>query len=527
MTTSSGTSQNVFIGYNSSTTYISSRFGPIGLDETPKSHSSQLYYRKSYVLWDRLERANKPDNCTEKTRYLGKNAKALLSVVYQKLRKQTTLLLNHKYISTITNSGSRQNQRIIQEIRNIVDISYKRGVTESNGKKYKNSYEFRLKNNTPSKIIQETKMSGKNAPSTIYIENKIINNRSRATCLFREKKFYPSSHNKKESQGNEGLKNKIISAVKISGSPNLSLGSGNKNRNGFLGSGKYLLELIDHITDELCDLVRIRCGRNYTNCAIREIAESVSRSKKGAKAFFYHTNGLLEYLAKVIAFEKRNPEKTGNVECHVSDSQIGEQKEIYQQEKYLTGLESSLQVGPEWHLKKRLAAVLERSKAYNFLKSYKSLDICGKRAKVVLRNFVELSKSDRDIILREIQATHEKIGGERECGKIESFEIKTFSEKAIKSRAVNQQIGQNFSESEEVWNKIRESFASCFGKTGSAVDEYWLSKFSAKINKERKMIELKATNSFVKDWVERNYLQFLEDAAKNHGFRIKLSIKLD
>ena len=148
MTTTTDISPSDSTNCNFSTTNISSRvehaeYSPYKLN----TNASLASYRKSYIAWDKLERANKPDNYTEKTRYLSKNAKALLSVVYQKLKKQPVLLLNHKYISTITNSGSRQNQRIIQEIKDVVDVSYKRGITEINGKKYKNSYEFKLKNN--------------------------------------------------------------------------------------------------------------------------------------------------------------------------------------------------------------------------------------------------------------------------------------------------------------------------------------------------------------------------------------------
>lgn len=88
MTTYNDISQNVSINCNLSITNINSRVEPtskVSISEDNFSHSS---YRKSYIVWDKLERANKPDNYTEKTKYLSKNAKALLSVVYQKLKKQ-------------------------------------------------------------------------------------------------------------------------------------------------------------------------------------------------------------------------------------------------------------------------------------------------------------------------------------------------------------------------------------------------------------------------------------------------------
>lgn len=105
--------------------------------ETSVSQSfAGLSYRKSYIAWDKLERANKPDNYTEKTKYLSKNAKALLSVVYQKLKRQPILLLNHKYISTITGAGSRQNQNVINELSGLLNISYHRSAENHKGRKY-------------------------------------------------------------------------------------------------------------------------------------------------------------------------------------------------------------------------------------------------------------------------------------------------------------------------------------------------------------------------------------------------------
>ncbi|MDC0864801.1 hypothetical protein OAP56_02510, partial [Rickettsiaceae bacterium] len=77
MTTTTAISQSDSTNCNFSTTNISSRVEPDGYSASSlNTKAPGSSYRKSYISWDKLERANKPDNYTEKTRYLSKNAKA-------------------------------------------------------------------------------------------------------------------------------------------------------------------------------------------------------------------------------------------------------------------------------------------------------------------------------------------------------------------------------------------------------------------------------------------------------------------
>jgi hypothetical protein len=527
MTTITTISPSDSTNCNFSTTNISSRVehAEYSLSSTNTSQSS---YRKSYIAWDKLERANKPDNYTEKTRYLSKNAKALLSVVYQKLKKQPVLLLNHKYISTITNSGSRQNQRIIQEIKDVVDVSYKRGITELNGKKYKNSYEFKLKNNTIDESIQRTKMSDKNASSTIYRENNNIKIRSRANFVKNSSNSFsieenPNTeidneiNNKIEGQGDETLKTEVASGKENNITCNTNITP--YNANGFLGSGKFLFEILDHLTDEMCSQIRARCGKNYTDKAIREIAKSVSRSKKGAKAFFYHIKGFIAYLSKILTFEKRDPVKISGTNYYITANQTSDEQVMRKQEKYLTDIEYSLQVSPEWHLKKKLAAILERSKAYNFLTSYKSLETLEGRAVITLNSHIQLSELDKDLILKQIQATHEKIDDAGNYQPVESLEIITPGKPtALNASAQKDQV---FPKREGVWGEIRETFASYFGSEGDAIDKSWTSKLEAKIEESSNTIQLQAPSAFMRDWINSNYLSMIERASRENNVKLK------
>ena len=291
------------------------------------------------------------------------------------------------------------------------------------------------------------------------------------------------------------------------------------NSNGFLGQGKYLKDMLDHLTDEMCSTLRSNCGRDFTDTAIREIVKAVSRSKKGGAAFFYHIKGFIAYLSKILSFEKRDSVKTSDTNYYITANQTNEEQEIRKQEKYLTNVEYSLQVSPEWHLKKKLAAVLERSKVYNVLTSYESLKIHEGRAEMQLSRFVELSKMDKDIILQQIQATHESIDDDGNYQLVESFELAMPN----KSTAlfVTPRPEQAYPKRHGIWGKIREIFAKSFAN-GDFLDKSWLSKLDAKIDKKQKTIMLEAPSGFIKDWVENNYLEYIEDAAKVNGLVVKI-----
>jgi len=294
------------------------------------------------------------------------------------------------------------------------------------------------------------------------------------------------------------------------------------NSNGFLGKGKCLKDMLDHLTDEMCSTLRSNCGRDFTDRAIREIVKAVSRSKKGGAAFFYHIKGFVSYLSKILIFEKRDSVKTSDTNYYITANQTNEEREEREQEKYLTDVEYSLQVSPEWHLKKKLASVLERSKAYNLLTTYKSLDIKENRAIIYLRKHVELSSMDKDIIMQQIQATHEKIDDQGNYLLIHSLELEMPDKNT--PHAASFSAGQSYPKREGVWGKIRETFASYFGSEGDAIDKSWLSRFNAKINEEENTIELQAPSAFVKEWVNNNYLEYVESATNVNGL-VLLEIK--
>ena len=382
MTTNTNISQDNSTGCNFSTTHINS-----GVESTIEGKIfSTSSYRKSYIAWDNIERANKPKKPTDKTKRLGRNAQALLAVVMQKLHKKDRVILNHKYISTITRCEKRQNQNIIGELKGVLNIKYHNLVID-NGKKYRNSYVFSLKKdeakNTSDASGDGALVKQKISSCYIYRENKNNNIRSNESNFKKNSSF--SEKNKPSfKQTNSGVKS------------------------GFLGQGASLADMVDHLNEEMCRLLRSKCGRNFTDRAIKEIAKAVSRTKKGMQALFKHISGFVAYMTQVLKYEKRNEITISGQDYYIKANQTDSEKEIKELEKYLSEIEYSLQVSPEWHLKKKLAAVLERPKAYNLLTSYKSIKITEGRAVVELTRDIKLTNTDKEIILSQVQATHEK-----------------------------------------------------------------------------------------------------------------------
>jgi len=136
-------------------------------------------YRKNYLDWDNIERANKKDNAVhKKSTLLSNNAKNLLAPVIGKLEKGERVILNHKYISTITLCERRQNVRIIEELKSILEITNHNSITH-NSKKHRHSYEFSYKLKKSENISSPensigTFMSRQNDPVYIQEENKDI-----------------------------------------------------------------------------------------------------------------------------------------------------------------------------------------------------------------------------------------------------------------------------------------------------------------------------------------------------------------
>ena len=109
-------------------------------------------------LLKKLARANakKTQQKYKKTSVICKQAVELADTVLKKIFSGKRVLLNHKYISKITECDSRkQNVRILEQLENLLDIEYHR-LAIVNGTPYNYHYSFKL---NPT-VVEELKDAG-------------------------------------------------------------------------------------------------------------------------------------------------------------------------------------------------------------------------------------------------------------------------------------------------------------------------------------------------------------------------------
>ena len=143
-------------------------------------------------------------------------------------------------------------------------------------------------------------------------------------------------------------------------------------------------------------------------------------------------------------------------------------------------------------MKKKLASVFERKKAYDLLMSYKDLQFTQDgKSKLILRKQVEITARDKQIILNQIKATHEGIEAietitELEVEMPEGLEYKKGEENSIDHGRFP----------DNIWGKVRSYIARSIRENGAVTDKNWFSKLEAKIDEESKEIILNAPSQF-------------------------------
>ncbi|MBM3467633.1 MAG: hypothetical protein FJX70_07405 [Alphaproteobacteria bacterium] len=283
-------------------------------------------YRKSYIEWDKIKRANrKIKPIRQKSFFLSSPANKLLSAVIGKLRQGERVFLNHKYISTFTLVERRQNQNIIKELADILDITYHNSVTHNN-KKYRYSYEFgykqkNLENNTCVENSIERKISRQNDPLYIYKENKDIED------IDLESNFL---------QNSKEVKTAPIETVKfkkrVPNERKKPTNAEHKARIYRFNQYKEPQDLKRHypLTKEDGDKLQILSGRDFSLNAMNEILLDMSKRKDNR---FCSKAQFMAYFGKCLRFEMRDAVKTGNdnfrIKANIIDEEAPKKPKIF------------------------------------------------------------------------------------------------------------------------------------------------------------------------------------------------------
>jgi hypothetical protein len=285
------------------------------------------------------------------------------------------------------------------------------------------------------------------------------------------------------------------------------------------------------LTSEDASQLRANSGRDFSLNAMNEIL--LDMSKRLTDRFFQSKKSFLSYMSKVFANEKRNACLINNDNFKIRSNRTDAEVTIDHQEAFLSKIEYSLQVSPEWHLKKKLCSVLEREKAYNLLKNYKDCRLEGDTFKVTLSKHCALTDRDRSIILSQVKATHERIDLATDTGTaVARLEIimplESQSLKPTSASPADQNMGKSragvYSQSLGlgIWSTIRQAIINYHGESGEALDQSWFSRLESEVDEQNKTIKLKAPNSFFKDWISNHYGQVLDIFSKKHHYHIQV-----
>lgn len=290
------------------------------------------------------------------------------------------------------------------------------------------------------------------------------------------------------------------------------------------------------LTEEDCAELQSSSGRPFTKTAMNEILQSLARKAK--QVIFWSKKGFLAYMTKVYEHELRDAEKTSSETFKIRSNINSESMEIAKQEKYLSEIESCLQVSPEWHLKKKLASVLDRSRAYALLTSYKRIEI-GEgsdigRCILHMQNRINLTPNEKEIILNQVRATHDLVGEGGEYRQIETVELK-YPEWKSNPKSAGEKLKEKSdleiknnpasehspnSQDHGLWGKIRQIFIKTEGEYGEALDNHWISKLDVTIDEQAKKVELMAPSEFVKSYVEEKLLKSISYSVEKLGFSL-------
>ena len=273
-------------------------------------------YRKHYLPWDKINRANKKVKpIRQKSFFLSSPANKLLSAVMGKLIKGERVFLNHKYISTFTLVERRQNQNIIKELADILDITYHNSVTHNN-KKYRYSYEFgykqqNLENTTFVEYSIGKKISRQNDPLYIYKENKNIED------IDLKSNFLQNFESGKLKENAEPQ----IKEFSHSTPPKLKKRPFNKRKKPTMAQAKARIyrfnqykepQSLSHhypLIKEDCAKLQSLSGRDFSLNAMNEILLDMSKRRDNS---FCSKAQFMAYFGKCLRFEMRDAVKMGN-----------------------------------------------------------------------------------------------------------------------------------------------------------------------------------------------------------------------
>ena len=558
------------------------------------AYSHKVYNRDR--LLERLKRANPHTTKLKykKSFFICSQAYELAKSVLHKLQNKARVFLNTKYISEITKCDSTdQNKRIMEQLDNFFIIKYHR-LEIVDGVPYNYHYSFELHpaiieelkdaglwnlksmpaelrlsyNNIPNTSIRSirsranfvnAKNSNSETPNTELEENSKLVAKGKCGSSLANIPITETTETAQEAQTVEIPNPKATTVIPIQTKPSRprnkrktrtqaeqkqrkasTVQASNVVRNGFLGGGKRLSEIQPFLTDELCETLRSKSGKLFTNKAIREITKAIAASKKGSKAVFQHVNGIVAYLTPALIKEKRDPNKIGGEGYYTLAGMTEEDKQLHKQENYLNQVENSgIHARCDYtQFRARIAGGFPINLAYTLLTSMTGVKRQENVLKLTMHKQVPLSQHYKQLLLKHATG----VGGYAGVSELEFVVIASNSnirpEKALSCesqtsgeeprslvtypKGISQstdsapvRLWEELQLTEGIWDKVCSSFISEYGENGQALYSHWLAPLSV-IEKDG-IIELSTNSDMVRDRIEQTYLPFLVKVAGKFG----------
>ena len=492
-------------------------------------------YRKSYIDWDKIKRANRGNFSREKAKHLSDAAKTILAPVIQKLEKGERVFLNHKYISTLTFCKRGQNCNIIKQLESVLDITYRNSITVD-GKTYRHSYEFayykqEIVPQEDNSTAQFIKRSDSLNPSYQAISDMSIENNNtesiRSNVHTHKSSFLENSEEVISDKNNT---TKIVELPKepakfkkrLANERKKPTNTERKARIYRFNQYKEPQDLKHHypLTKEDAGKLQSLSGRDFSLNAMNEILLDMSKRRDNR---FCSKAQFMAYFSKCLRFEKRDAVKTGNDNFYIkanvtpiTQRKIDKENQI---EQYLAEVEqiAITHVCPDNQLKARLANTLEPLRSYELLSNIKDFAVIGSIVRIYLRAECELSEHEQNVILTQVQSIYSSpdIEIERVEYVVENVckQVKGYDEVRTKSTPIMLTLQQG------IWGDICRKLIET---SGIHVYNNWFSRLTPIIDEQNRTIELKSPNSFVKQWIETNYGDIIQEISKNLRFDLKV-----
>ena len=257
--------------------------------------------------------------------------------------------------------------------------------------------------------------------------------------------------------------------------------------------------------------LQVLCGRRFSGNAINEIL--LSMSKRLTNRFFKSKKAFMNYMAKALAYEKRDAVKISNETFRIRSNMSNDEIIKQQKEAFLTKIEGSTDTTLAAQLSRKLASILSPDLAYDFLLAAKFPAHAEENSfGISLQKNIDLSEMQYRLILEQVQSVYGSFISSLE------FIIKNQETPTLGVSPAVFSVGNNESEMfPGVWGRIRTGLIKTCGE---GIDRNWFSKLKVNVDEERGEIKLQAPTLFIRDWIQQNYQHLLEKFCNKENYRL-------